>query len=186
MLRRNRIPILLLNVIASARKSCLPVGYLATLCCATPVAQPNNGLTCHNINATGCLSTILGRSNIKMDIKQEVLGRPNSLRSLIRHGPHRKRHCQLFFYCWMCIRCSRNVFTKPLFSKVRGFLPSCCLATVREYTYRDTDWWKGFRKHAVEMGSGALVYIPIFIQIDSTIHKLIGGLSGIIWHRKEI
>jgi hypothetical protein len=33
MLRRNRIPILLRDVIASARKSCLPVGYLATLCC---------------------------------------------------------------------------------------------------------------------------------------------------------
>jgi hypothetical protein len=35
MLRRNRIPILLRDVIASVRKSCLPVGYLATLCCVT-------------------------------------------------------------------------------------------------------------------------------------------------------
>jgi hypothetical protein len=44
MLRRNCIPMLLRDVIASARKSCLPVGYLATLCCVT-----NNGLTCHSI-----------------------------------------------------------------------------------------------------------------------------------------
>jgi hypothetical protein len=36
MLRRNRIPMLLLrDVIASARKNCLPVGYQATLCFAT-------------------------------------------------------------------------------------------------------------------------------------------------------
>jgi hypothetical protein len=37
MLRRNRFPILLRDVIAftTARKSCLPVGYLATLCCVT-------------------------------------------------------------------------------------------------------------------------------------------------------
>jgi hypothetical protein len=33
LLRRNRIPMLLRDVIVSARKSCLPVGYLATLCC---------------------------------------------------------------------------------------------------------------------------------------------------------
>jgi hypothetical protein len=43
MFRRNRIPTLLRDVIASARKSCLPVGYLATLCCVI-----HNGLTCHN------------------------------------------------------------------------------------------------------------------------------------------
>jgi hypothetical protein len=48
MLRRNRIPMLLLrDVIASARKSCLPEGYLATLYCVT-----NNGLTCHSMFIT--------------------------------------------------------------------------------------------------------------------------------------
>jgi hypothetical protein len=29
-------------------------------------------------------------------------------------------------------------------------------------------------KYAVEMGSGAVIYIPSFIQIDSGIHKSIG------------
>jgi hypothetical protein len=31
-------------------------------------------------------------------------------------------------------------------------------------------------KYAVEMGSGAMIYIPSFIQIDSAIQKLIGGI----------
>jgi hypothetical protein len=32
------------------------------------------------------------------------------------------------------------------------------------YKYRHTDWWKGFMKYAVEMGSGVMIYIPIFIK----------------------
>jgi hypothetical protein len=31
-------------------------------------------------------------------------------------------------------------------------------------------------KYAVEMGSGAMLYIPSFIQIGSDIQKLIGGI----------
>jgi hypothetical protein len=30
-------------------------------------------------------------------------------------------------------------------------------------------------KYAVEMGSGAMIYIPSFIEIGSRIQKLIGG-----------
>jgi hypothetical protein len=30
-------------------------------------------------------------------------------------------------------------------------------------------------KYAVEIGSGAMIYIPNFIKIDSGIRKLIGG-----------
>jgi hypothetical protein len=30
-------------------------------------------------------------------------------------------------------------------------------------------------KYAVEMGSGAMIYIPSFIKISSAIRKLIGG-----------
>jgi hypothetical protein len=30
---------------------------------------------------------------------------------LIRHGPHRKHRVQYFFYCCVCIRCHKNVFT---------------------------------------------------------------------------
>jgi hypothetical protein len=33
------------------------------------------------------------------------------------------------------------------------------------YTCRYTDRWEGFMKYAVEMGSGAMAYIPSFIQI---------------------
>jgi hypothetical protein len=32
-------------------------------------------------------------------------------------------------------------------------------------------------KYAVEMGSGAMIYIPSFIQIGSPIQKLIGGYT---------
>jgi hypothetical protein len=31
-------------------------------------------------------------------------------------------------------------------------------------------------KYAAEMGSGAMIYIPSFIHIDSGIRKLIGGI----------
>jgi hypothetical protein len=63
--RRRRIPTLLRDVITAARRrprlpapprsvcllaSCLADGCLATLRCATPAAQPNSWLTCHNIN----------------------------------------------------------------------------------------------------------------------------------------
>jgi hypothetical protein len=30
-------------------------------------------------------------------------------------------------------------------------------------------------EYAVEMGSGAMIYIPSFIKIDSAIQKLMGG-----------
>jgi hypothetical protein len=51
---------------------------------------------------------------------QEVLGRTNRLFSLIRHGPHRKRRVQKFFYCYVCIRYRGNVSTEPLPSNDRG------------------------------------------------------------------
>jgi hypothetical protein len=77
--------------------------------------------------------------------------------TLIRHGPHRKRFLQQFFHS-VCIRCRCNVFTKPLPSNDKG----------------DTDKWEGFMKYAVEMGSGAIIYIPSFIKISSIIRRLIG------------
>jgi hypothetical protein len=43
------------------------------------------------------------------------------------------------------------------------------------YTYRYTDWWEGFMKYAIEMDSGAMIYILNFIKIGSGIQKLIGG-----------
>jgi hypothetical protein len=38
------------------------------------------------------------------------------------------------------------------------FLPSRCLTMIRGYTYRHTDWWKGFMRCAIEMGSVAMIY----------------------------
>jgi hypothetical protein len=45
---------------------------------------------------------------------------------------------------------------------------------MRGYTCRHTDSWEGFKKYAVEMDSGAVLYIPSFIKIGSGIKKLSG------------
>jgi hypothetical protein len=58
--------------------------------------------------------------NDQLKKKQEVLGRTNHLLSLIRHGPHRKRSVQQFFYCCVCIRYRGNVSTDPLPSNDKG------------------------------------------------------------------
>jgi hypothetical protein len=58
------------------------------------------------------------------------------------------------------------------------------LATIKGYTYTDTDWWEEFMKYVVEMGSGSMMYlyIPSFIKIGSGIQKLIGrGYTGTAW-----
>jgi hypothetical protein len=39
---------------------------------------------------------------------------------------------------------------------------------------RGTDGWEGFMKYAVEMDSGAMIYIPTFIKFGSCTQKLIG------------
>jgi hypothetical protein len=50
--------------------------------------------------------------------------------------------------------------------------------------YRHTDCWEGFKKYAVEMGSGAMIHIPSFIKIVPGILKLMGrlGFTGIDTH----
>jgi hypothetical protein len=50
---------------------------------------------------------------------------------------------------------------------IGGFLPSCCLATIGDI---QTD------TQAVEMGSGAVIYVPSCIKIGSDIQKLIGAI----------
>jgi hypothetical protein len=60
------------------------------------------------------------------------------------------------------------------------FLPRRCLATL---TYIYTDWREPFTKYAVQMGSGAMIHIPSFIQIGSGFPKLIGRDTQI--HRQE-
>jgi hypothetical protein len=57
---------------------------------------------------------------VRTSKQQDVLRRINRLPSFIRHGPHRKRRFQQFFYCCVCIRYRGNVYTEPLPSKDKG------------------------------------------------------------------
>jgi hypothetical protein len=61
------------------------------------------------------------------------------------------------------------VYTEPLSSNDTGD------------THADIDLWEVFMKYAVEMGSGAITYIPSFIKIGSVIQKLIGGDTQTAW-----
>jgi hypothetical protein len=54
-------------------------------------------------------------------------------------------------------------------------LPSRCLRAMWVYTYRHTDWWEGFMKYVVELGSSTITNIPNFIKIGSDIQKLVGA-----------
>jgi hypothetical protein len=46
----------------------------------------------------------------------------------------------------------------------------------RRDTHIDTQTVGGeFMKYAVEMGSGAVIYVPSFIKIGSGVQKLMGG-----------
>jgi hypothetical protein len=60
-----------------------------------------------------------------------------------------------------------SVFIAPV-----TFLLSRCLATIGGYTYRHTYWWEGLIKYPVQMGLGAMIYMPDFIKIGSAIQKL--------------
>jgi hypothetical protein len=84
---------------------------------------------------------------IKCDpfIVQEVLGRSNRLLSFDTRT-NRIRRVQQFFYCFTCIRCSCNVFIESLPSRGRG------------YKFSHTDWWEGFMKYVVKIGSSAMIY----------------------------
>jgi hypothetical protein len=82
----------------------------------------------------------------------QVLGRTYRLISMIRYRQHRKRRVQQFFCC-ACV-----------FVAAVTFLPFRCLATIWGCTYKHTDWWEQFMKYAIEMGSGAKIYIPSFLK----------------------
>jgi hypothetical protein len=52
-------------------------------------------------------------------------------------------------------------------------LPSLYPATIgRTYRYRDTELWEELKKYAIEIGSGARIYTPVFIQIGLGVQKL--------------
>jgi hypothetical protein len=46
----------------------------------------------------------------------------------------------------------------------------------RRDAHTNRDWWEGFKKYAIEMGSSAMIFIPSFVKIGSGIQKLIGGI----------
>jgi hypothetical protein len=52
-------------------------------------------------------------------MKREVLEITDRIFSLIRHGRHRKRRFQKYFYC-VCIRCRGNNCTKPFHNNHKG------------------------------------------------------------------
>jgi hypothetical protein len=68
------------------------------------------------------------------------------------------------YYISECILCRGNVFTEPLPSNDRG------------YTYGYGDWWKRFMKYAIQMGSGVMICIVIFIKICSGVQYWYGGI----------
>jgi hypothetical protein len=51
------------------------------------------------------------------------------------------------------------------------FSQSRCLTTIGIHIH--TDWWEGFMKYLVEVGSFALIYIPSSIKTGSDIQKFI-------------
>jgi hypothetical protein len=79
--------------------------------------------------------------------------------TLLRYKDRMENDTSNNYFTVACIRCHGNVPTEPLPSNdIRGF------------AYRDTHWWEGFMKDAVEMSSGTIIYIiPSFINIGSGI-----------------
>jgi hypothetical protein len=66
----------------------------------------------------------------------------------------------------MCIRCRGDVFTEPLPSNDKGIHTHTHKLMGRIYEI------------ALEIDSGALIYIPSFIKLRSRIQKLIGGYTN--------
>jgi hypothetical protein len=57
------------------------------------------------------------------------------------------------------------------------YLLSRCLATVKGGHIQTANWWEGFKKYAVEVGSGAMMYELSFITTGSGIQKGDGGIN---------
>jgi hypothetical protein len=83
---------------------------------------------------------------------------------------------------------SNSSIVACVFVTVVTFLTSRCLATTEHFNeplpsndrgmYIQTQRQRrGIFNYAVEMGSGALIYVPSFIKIGSGIQKLIGGYT---------
>jgi hypothetical protein len=62
-------------------------------------------------------ATVVGTNNLKF--KKTFWEELIAYYPLIRHELHRERRIKPVFYCCVFIRCSRNVFIKPLLSGIR-------------------------------------------------------------------
>jgi hypothetical protein len=80
----------------------------------------------------------------------------NLYRSLIRHGPHRKRRVQQFFHCWVSICYRGNVFTDPLPSSDRGIFTEALPSNDKRIHIQTQRLMGGIFDYAFEMGSGHL------------------------------
>jgi hypothetical protein len=58
------------------------------------------------------------------------------------------------------------VFTEPLLAKILG---------IHMQTHKMMGGWRGIIKHATEMGSGVMIYIPSFTKIGSGNYTFTGG-----------
>jgi hypothetical protein len=72
-------------------------------------------------------------------------------------------------------RNDRGIFTETLLSNDRGIFTEPLLSNDRGIHIQTHRLMGGFFNYAVEMGSGAVIYVPSFIKIGSGIQKLIGG-----------
>jgi hypothetical protein len=112
-----------------------------------------------------CLETWLASCCLK---KIRVCTDRSTYSPLIRHGPYRKRLQQASSILW-----GGNVCIEPLPSNYRNI-----------QTHR---LMGGFIKCVVEMGSGAMIYIPGFRRTGSGIQNWCGGYTDTqtkIWSHK--
>lgn len=97
----------------------------------------------------------------------------------IRHGLHIK-YCRqqflVFTYLHICCLASAERYTSLIRINVVcvivteiTILQSRCLATTGGITYRHTGCLEGCMTYSVEMGTGIILYKPLFIKIDSGI-----------------
>jgi hypothetical protein len=81
---------------------------------------------------------------------------------------------------YVVVMASCGVIYRPSFMKIGTGVQAIlrfCLRSVRGCNVGITWYYQreGFMNYAVDMGSGALIYIPNFIKIGSAIQKLMVG-----------
>jgi hypothetical protein len=144
----------------------------------------------------------------KRNAYRVLVGRAEKEETTMNTCTHRKRRLQQFFVaagtcllgCYLetitgyvdpqtrtsniysivtCIRWRGNVFTELLPSSERRNVIYWAFALPNnDKGLPHTDWREGYMKHAVEMGSGAVMYIPpSFMKTGSGIRKLMEGDS---------